>query len=216
MKRFTGFESVLVSKEHTNGLAYIAICISSIIILSQLLITQKNPKRKFSRKNRWKGKKFNKRAFRDRVGVGIGVLILDQEGNCVVGIRKRSHGAGLLALPGGWLEKEETLEQCAIREVKEETGIEIQIENCIILDLAPSLNRFSGTKNASLTVFALCKVEGKLTPDLKEPEKCEGWFTTPLNTLDTFSKEKRLDMFPSLFYLYQNTKKINNLLNKEN
>lgn len=61
------------------------------------------------------------------VRVGVGVLVHDpkQKGNVFAGLRKGSHGAGLLALPGGHLEMMETWESCARREVKEETGLEI-------------------------------------------------------------------------------------------
>ena len=36
---------------------------------------------------------------------------------------------GAWVLPGGHIEVGESLEECAVREIKEETGIEIEIEN---------------------------------------------------------------------------------------
>ena len=56
--------------------------------------------------------------------VGVGVMI--RKGNTVlIGRRKGSHGAGEYAWPGGHLEHMESIEECARREVKEETGLEI-------------------------------------------------------------------------------------------
>jgi 8-oxo-dGTP diphosphatase len=56
-----------------------------------------------------------------RPQVGVGVIIV-RDGKILLGLR-RSHGAGTWALPGGHLEWGETVESCARREVKEETGL---------------------------------------------------------------------------------------------
>ena len=57
--------------------------------------------------------------------VGVGVLIL-RDGKVLLGRRKGSHGAGCWSAPGGHLEFGETLEDCAAREVLEETGLKIR------------------------------------------------------------------------------------------
>jgi len=78
-----------------------------------------------------------------RVGAGLGV-ILEKDGKILLGMRHPDpdkadsafRSAGEWCLPGGKIDFGETLEECAIREVKEETGIIIKdpkvisIHNC--------------------------------------------------------------------------------------
>jgi 8-oxo-dGTP diphosphatase len=56
--------------------------------------------------------------------VGVGVMVV-REGKVLMGKRKSSHGAGEYSWPGGHMEHMESFEECARREVREETGIEI-------------------------------------------------------------------------------------------
>lgn len=56
--------------------------------------------------------------------VGVGVIV--ERDNCVLLIERRGpHGGGTWSTPGGHLDHGETPEQCAVREVREETGVEI-------------------------------------------------------------------------------------------
>jgi 8-oxo-dGTP diphosphatase len=56
--------------------------------------------------------------------VGVGVLVT--RGDRALLLRRiNAHGAGSWSPPGGHLEPGETPEQCAIRETKEETGLDI-------------------------------------------------------------------------------------------
>ena len=58
------------------------------------------------------------------VRVGVGVLVW-KNGKFLIGQRHGSHGADTWSVPGGHLEFGEAWEECAKREVREETGMEI-------------------------------------------------------------------------------------------
>lgn len=55
-------------------------------------------------------------------------VVTDEHGRIVLVHRKDN---GLWALPGGGMELGESIEDCAIREVKEETGLDIQITGLV-------------------------------------------------------------------------------------
>lgn len=61
----------------------------------------------------------------DRPRVGVGILII-KDGKVLLGLRKTSHGMGTWCPPGGHLEFGESMEDCARREVLEETGMKIE------------------------------------------------------------------------------------------
>jgi 8-oxo-dGTP diphosphatase len=101
--------------------------------------------------------------------VGVGVLVL-REGRVLLGQRKGSHGAGTWALPGGHLEFGETVAQCAVREVLEETGLDIHA-----VTPAPYTNDvFEAEGKHYITLFVTAhSTAGE--PALCEPDKCSEW-----------------------------------------
>ncbi len=56
-----------------------------------------------------------------RPGVGVGVLVF--RGERLLMVRRKHHGAGTWAAPGGYLDLGESPEACAAREVQEEVGL---------------------------------------------------------------------------------------------
>ena len=65
--------------------------------------------------------------WQQRSGVIVGVAVLVRRGKQVLLThRKGSHGAGTWAPPGGHLDMGESFADCAIREVREETGVTIR------------------------------------------------------------------------------------------
>ena len=62
--------------------------------------------------------------MKSRPLIGVGVIIVKQ-GHLLLLKRKSVHGAGSWSTPGGHLEFGESPEDCATRETREETGVEI-------------------------------------------------------------------------------------------
>jgi len=105
----------------------------------------------------------------DRPLVGVAVIVI-KNGKVLLGKRKNSHGDGTWAFPGGHLEFNETLEECAQREIREETGITIKN-----LRYGPYTNDiFSDDGKHYVTLFILADYESG-EPTVKEPHKCEKW-----------------------------------------
>jgi 8-oxo-dGTP diphosphatase len=108
--------------------------------------------------------------------VGIAVMIF-KDGKVLLGKRKGSHGEGEYASPGGHLEYMESFAGCAIREVREECGLEIT--NIRFLMLANIL-AYKPKHYVHITLLADWK-SGE--PEVREPDKCEGWQWYDVNKL---------------------------------
>lgn len=103
--------------------------------------------------------------------VGVGVILTNAQGQVLLGKRKGSH-APYWSIPGGHLEVGESFESAAIREVAEETGLQIHGPEVVAVTNNLETWRESGLHYISVTLLA--QAEGE--PQLLEPEKCEGWF----------------------------------------
>lgn len=102
--------------------------------------------------------------------VGVGVLIFNEQ-KILLGKRKASHGADTWSPPGGHLEYGESFEDCAIREVKEETGL--VLENPEFLAVTNDI--FAEENKHYVTIFMCAHFpEGQEIQNL-EPEKTSSW-----------------------------------------
>ncbi len=59
--------------------------------------------------------------------IAVGVIASDEVGRVVLIRRGENPGRGLLGLPAGYMEIDETTEQTALRECFEETGLEVEL-----------------------------------------------------------------------------------------
>ena len=101
--------------------------------------------------------------------IGVGVIVI-KENKVLLGKRKGSHGEGSWCFPGGHLEFNESLENCAKREVLEETGIEIK--NIRFETITNDI--FKDEEKHYITIFMLSEYDSGEVK-VMEPEKCEKW-----------------------------------------
>jgi 8-oxo-dGTP diphosphatase len=107
----------------------------------------------------------------ERPKVGLGIIIVNAEGKILIGKRKGSH-AQKYSIPGGHLDLGETFEAGAIREIKEETDLDIA--NPKVIAVSNNLETYREEGKHYISVFLLVETfSGELR--LMEPDKCEGW-----------------------------------------
>ena len=59
--------------------------------------------------------------------VAVGAFVFDRDGRVLLVQRAKDPGMGLWTVPGGRLERNETLAQAVAREVREETGLIVEV-----------------------------------------------------------------------------------------
>lgn len=101
--------------------------------------------------------------------VGVGVIVL-RDGLVLLGQRLGSHGAGTWALPGGHLEYGESVEQCAIREVEEETGLRLTE-----VIPGPYVNNVFVLEEEHYVTLVVLATTFQDEPVVREPTKCASW-----------------------------------------
>lgn len=123
----------------------------------------------------------NTAILKPRYAVGVSVL-LTSGGRLLLGRRKNNKAAGWLSTPGGRLEPNESIMDCARREFREETGAELAspdnytpayqeyVEFPRILDVKRH-ERFDDNY-VMIYVHATNYIGTLANP---EPDKCEGW-----------------------------------------
>jgi len=112
--------------------------------------------------------------------VGIGVMIQNEKGQVLLGLRKGSHGEGEWAFPGGHLEFGETVFETARRETKEETGLEIN--NFELISVADEM-RYIKTDDKHYLNIGIKAIYNSGEPKIMEPDKCVKWQWFDLDAL---------------------------------
>lgn len=108
-----------------------------------------------------------------RPRVGVAVYVLNGENQLLCMHRISQHAYGTWAPPGGHLEYGETFLQCAKREMKEETGLDV--DDIEVMGVTNNVYEDEGKQYVTLAVRA--KIWWG-EPKIMEPEKCDKleWF----------------------------------------
>lgn len=84
-------------------------------------------------------------------------FILNDRGELLVSKRAKEPAKGTLDLPGGFVDMYETAEEGVVREVKEETGLDVK--EAVYQFSLPNLYMYSGFEVQTVDMFFLCRVE---------------------------------------------------------
>lgn len=101
----------------------------------------------------------------------VGVIIENNLGEVLLGKRIGTHGKHEWALPGGKIDFGETLQEAALREVKEETGLHVTFSR--IVGINDDLEWINEGRQYIGVIIQASYVDG--TPRVCEPHKCEEW-----------------------------------------
>ena len=112
--------------------------------------------------------------------VGVGVLIMNGDGEVLLGLRQGSHGAGEWSFPGGHLEFGETVKDTAVREAKEECNLDIS--DLELISIADEMRYLQSDGKHYLNVGFLAKSNSGEVK-LNEPDKWVEWHWFSLNDL---------------------------------
>lgn len=88
--------------------------------------------------------------------IGVAAVVFDEQGRLMVTRRSKEPAIGTLDLPGGFVNIAETIEEAVIREVKEETNIDIEVVE-YLFDI-PNNYIYSGMNCNPLDFIIKCKI----------------------------------------------------------
>ncbi len=103
---------------------------------------------------------------KDYIGVGCGAFIINDKGELLLQLRNKAPEKEYWSIPGGRVELFETFEEAVKREVKEETGVEVEVIS--LLGICDHI--IKNEERHWVSPSYLCKiVEGE--PQILEPTK---------------------------------------------
>ena len=132
---------------------------------------------------------------------GVSVILINKRNEVLVGERKGSHGAGLLAVPGGHIEYGESFITTCDRELLEEIAINFN-GDYKKAGFSEDFFFHNGEHKHYITLYFVVKDidSDNLIIENVEPNKCEAWVWTPISDLpeqmfcDTYNQIKAIKL----------------------
>ncbi|MFV0392302.1 MAG: NUDIX hydrolase [Paludibacteraceae bacterium] len=107
-------------------------------------------------------------------------FILNENDELLVVRRAKEPAKGTLDLPGGFVDYDETMEECAVREIREETGVSVKSLRYIFS--LPNEYLYSGFTVPTMDCFFQGRVEDDYV--LRADDDAEDCFFIPVNELN--------------------------------
>lgn len=133
-----------------------------------------------------------------KMGIGVGVMILNEKNQLLLGLRNDDpekadselHLEGTWTMPGGKVEFGESFEEAGKREVKEETNLDVNIEDLEVIS-------FTNDRNEHAQFVTAGMIARKYSGEVRtmEPDEIVKWNWFELNNLPKnmyFPSEKLL------------------------
>ena len=114
----------------------------------------------------------HKDPYKNQIVVGIIIYVFDEDGKVLLFKRKNAPFAGYWEAPGGKLEFMEPLKKAAVRELKEETGIDVSESDLLFVDLLEHI--IEPAYHRILVVYAVKVPRGTRIVPTEHEEY--GWF----------------------------------------
>ena len=121
----------------------------------------------------------------DDLKIGANPIIINDKNQILLGRRLKKVGYGTYCLPGGHVKINETVEESVVREVKEETDLDVKIEDVQVIN-------FARTKDYINIGVLVKKYEG--IPKIMEPHKCDDLSFFDLNDLPELFKNNEVNI----------------------
>ena len=114
--------------------------------------------------------------------VGVGGAVVN-DGRLLLVRRASRRGRGNWQIPGGFVERDETMELAVVREVEEEAGVTAAVQG--VLGIRNRYDEEGG--NSLYIVMRLTPQSGEPNPDMKEVDKAEYFSLAEIQALEQIS-----------------------------
>jgi 8-oxo-dGTP diphosphatase len=122
----------------------------------------------------------------------VGVAIFIRNGNeILLGYRLSKLGKDTWGLPGGKLDFGEDLKECAKRELKEETNLDVEIEDMYLKGVTNAI--FDNETHYITVIYETERYSGELK--VMEPEKCAKWEWFDFSITDNGKRDIPINLF---------------------